>query len=121
MSEPTIPAAAQFWEALLQLRAEVAELRAALDGHRARERERYTELVAQIADLARQVGGCADARQQYTDHIMQLHSVMRQWYHTLIDLHRTILQVRDAVEPQGGVVFLPPPEPAAARERGEPR
>lgn len=114
-----IPAPAQFWDSLLQGRAELADFREQFEHHCARVRERHTHLGQQIAAVVAVAEANTAARESFEDEIIQLHIVMKQWYHSIIDLHKDVMAIASALG-VGGLASLGPPmrPPLRERERG---
>lgn len=118
MMEPIeeIPAAAKLWDELLQGRDELRIFRQDFEDHRERVRERHAALGEQLALVVKAAAKNTAAREDFEDEIKQLHTVMRQWYHTIIDLQKQILMLTEKLE-AGQLVSLRPPLPLRERER----
>lgn len=115
-AEGSIPAAAQFWDELLQGREEQRQFREDFEGHRKRMNDRHHALGEQLTLVVKASEENASARDDFEIEIKQLHTVMRQWYHTIIDLQKTVLLIAEHLGVDR-VVTLNPPLPLKSRER----
>ncbi len=115
-SEESIPAAAQLWDELLQSREEQSQFRQEFDDHRLRMHDRHEHFSRQLVEVLAMAERHADAREDFEIEIKQLHTVMRQWYHTIIDLQKMILSLAEQLG-QEQIVTLKPPIPLKSRER----
>ncbi len=111
-----IPAAVEMWNEILQMRREQQDLATAFEEHRLRVGERHKTILQEIGHIAETSAENTRARQDFELEIKMLHSVMRQWYNGLIDLHRAVLNVLERVEPGQERHFVEPPSLNAARE-----
>jgi hypothetical protein len=118
MSEPPveIPAAVQLWDEVLQSREEQRQFREEFDDHRTRVRERHHALGEQLTLVVASAERNTAAREDFEDEIKQLHTVMKQWYHTIIDLQKMVLLIAEHLEVDR-IVTLDPPLPLKTRER----
>jgi hypothetical protein len=114
--EGQIPAAAQLWDELLKGREEQRQFREDFDDHCLRVRDRHVSLGEQMALLVKVGELNTEAREDYEIEIKQLHAVMRQWYHTIIDLQKMVLVIAEHLEVDR-LVTLKPPLPLKSRER----
>jgi transketolase len=110
-----IPAAAQLWDELLQGREEQRQFRQDFEDHRVRTRERHDHLQRQLTDVLAMAESNTAAREYFEDEIKQLHTVMRQWYHTIIDLQKMIVLLTEQLETEQ-LIVLKPPLPLRSRE-----
>jgi hypothetical protein len=111
-----IPAAARFWDELLQGREELRQFREEFEEHRNRVRERHTNMGKQLAVVVTVAEANTAARESFEDEIIQLHIVMKQWYHSIIDLHKDVMAIASALG-VGGLASLGPPMRPPLRER----
>lgn len=111
-----IPAAAQLWDELLKGREEQRQLSVEFADHRTRVRERHEHVSRQLADVLAIGEQNMAAREYFEDEIKQLHVVMRQWYHTIIDLQKMVLLIAEHLEVDR-LVTLDPPLPLKSREK----
>lgn len=119
MSDPegAIPAAAQLWDELLQGREEQKQFREEFDDHKRRVRERHEHMARQLSDVLTLADQNTAAREDYEDEIKQLHTVMRQWYHTIIDLQKMIVSLAEQLDAGDALITLKPPVQLKSRER----
>lgn len=119
MSDPVepIPAAAQLWDELLQGREEQRQFREEFDDHRRRVKERHEHFARQLVEVLAMAESHDLAREDYEIEIKQLHTQLRQWYYTIIDLQKMVLLIAEHLEVER-LVSLNPPLPLKSRERG---
>jgi hypothetical protein len=118
MSDPEgpIPAAAQLWDEMLQGREEQRQFRQDFEDHRVRVKERHAALGQQLALVVQASEHNTEAREDYEIEIKQLHTVMRQWYHAMVDLQKLVLTLTEQLDPDR-IVTLDPPLALKSRER----
>lgn len=111
-----IPAGVLLWDQFLQFREEQRQFREDFEDHRNRVRERHNTMGEQLAIVVGQVERNTQAREDYEIEIKQLHTVMRQWYHTMLDLQRAVVLIAAHFDPDRPL-HLKPPIPLRERER----
>lgn len=112
-----IPAAALLWDEQLQMREEQRQFREDFEEHRNRVRERHHALGEQLSLVVKAAEKNTHAREDFEDEIKQLHTVMKQWYRTIIDLQKMVVLIAEHLEVDR-VVPLEPPLPLRQREHG---
>jgi hypothetical protein len=115
--EGQIPAAAQLWDEVLKLREEQNQFREDFEEHRLRVRDRHQAFGEQLGLVVQAAEKNTHAREDFEDEIKQLHVIMRQWYHTIIDLQKMVLLIAEHLEVDRGILTLNPPLPLKSRER----
>jgi len=115
-AEGSIPAAAQLWDELLQGREEQRQFREEFGSHRARLATQHHAFGERLTLMVRASEENTAARDDFEIEIKQLHTVMRQWYHTMIDLQKTVLLIAEHLGVDR-VVTLNEPLPLKSRER----
>ena len=88
-----IPAAVQLWDEVIQAREEFRNFVEEFNDHKRRVRERHANMGQQLAAVVAVAETNTAARELFEDEIKQLHTVMRQWYHSLIDLHKDVKRI----------------------------
>jgi hypothetical protein len=111
-----IPAAAQLWDEFFQFREEFGHFLEEFADHKRRVRERHANMGQQLAAVVTVAEANTQARESFEDELIQLHIVMKQWYHSMIDLHKDVLRIAEALG-TGGMASLNPPMRPPLRER----